>query len=196
MATSTYAYFTDGWLKSLTETNPTPLLAGDPDSTTIRTDLYTYDTAGRTMLLSSVGLPVRERWPPHQRSESVATGPGQRQQLYSYDGSGQLATTTDYLKPSTNGQPTVTTTNYGPDGNPTPAAGTAIGANNQIMQDANNVYEYDKQGNLVQQWTRMPVGGQLIPQSTQSGSTNTFTANNVTLTTTGEQYATEPKARL
>jgi RHS repeat-associated protein len=154
MAESVYGYYKDGMLDDLAEWQ---------GNTLYRTDQYQYNTAGLTV---------------SEYSESPQTDPANVDNSYVYDASGQLTQSTNNITG------TVTPYNYGPNGNPMPAVGTVVGANNQITQDTNGVYQYDKQGNLTTQWTQ-DAGSQTIPQG-QGPFGNMFQSNNVTLSTTGD----------
>ena len=141
MAASAYTYYNDGLLDDLSESQSS--------LQDIRADQYQYTTAGLTAYQFSFS-------PVNTTISAPTADPANVDNDYLYNASGQLTTTTN------NWTSAVTTKNYGANGNPAPAPGTVVGANNELQQDANGVYGYDDQGNLTEQWSQAAVQ---IPQS-------------------------------
>ena len=99
MATSRYSYYNDGMLEALYEIQP--------DGGAIRTDSYSYDTAGQTV---------------SEYSESPDSDPANIDNKYVYDASGQVSQVTNNITGA------ITNCTFGADGNPTPPTGTVLGA--------------------------------------------------------------------
>ena len=108
-------------------------------------------------------------------STSPAASPANVDNSYVYDANGELTQVTNNVTSA------VTTYSYDPNGDPTPPAGTSKGPNNEVLQDANDVYQYDNQGNRTTQWAQDPAGYQVILQSG-----NSFTSGTVTVSTAGD----------